>query len=152
MITPRARWVVFGALALVAVACGHDFEPPDRGERVREAEREYSATLFDSVAWTSQEARVQEGNTIYAEDCRRCHGQLGRGETDYARSRGLDVPSLVEPDWPLDDLSALRHEIYVGHETGMPVFGQGGLTLRQMDAVAAYILDVLRPEILGGGG
>ncbi len=31
----------------------------------------------------------------------------------------------------------------------MPVFGEGGLSLWQMDAVAGYILDVLRPEILG---
>lgn len=71
--------------------------------------------------------------------------------TEYARARGLEVPSLVEPGWSLDDLSALRRQIYVGHESGMPVFGQGGLTFRQMDAVAGYILDVLRTEILGGG-
>lgn len=135
--------------SLVAIACGHEFEPPDRGERVREAEREYSDVLFDSVTWTSQEARVQEGNAIYAEDCRRCHGQLGRGGTDYGRERGLDVPSLVEPGWALDDLGELRRQVYVGHETGMPIFGRGGLSVWQMDAVAAYILDVLRPEVLG---
>lgn len=144
------------AMAVVCVsgataACGHEFEPPDRTQRVSEAEAEYTPTLFDSVTWTSQEARVQEGNAIYAEDCRRCHGTVGRGDTEYARSRNLDVPSLVEPDWRLDDLAALRQDIYVGHEAGMPIFGQGGLTLWQMDAVAAYILDVLRPELLGEG-
>lgn len=136
-------------LAAVATACDHEFHPPDRSAIVAEAEAEYSEALFDSVTWTSQEARVQEGNAIYAEDCRRCHGSLGSGVTDYARERGLDVPSLVEPDWPLDDLETLRRQIYVGHETGMPVFGEGGLSLWQMDAVAGYILDVLRPEVLG---
>lgn len=151
MTLPRAVPAALAALAVVTVACGHDLERPDRGERVREAERTYAPALFDSIRWASQEARVQEGNAIYAEDCRRCHGQVGRGMTEYARARGLDVPSLVEPGWSLDDLSALRRQIYVGHETGMPVFGQGGLTFRQMDAVAGYILDVLRPEILGGG-
>lgn len=139
-------------VAAMATACDHEFHPPDRSAIVAEAEAEYSETLFDSVTWASQEARVQEGNAIYAEDCRRCHGPLGAGVTDYARERGLDVPSLVEPDWPLDDLEALRHEIYVGHEVGMPVFGEGGLSLWQMDAVAGYILDVLRPEVLGDAG
>ncbi|MDX1646199.1 MAG: cytochrome c [Longimicrobiales bacterium] len=138
-------------VAVVSAACGHEFHPPDRSERVAEAEAEYSPALFDSVTWTSQEARVQEGNAIYAEDCRVCHGPVGRGDTEYARERGLEVPSLVQADWPLDDIEALRHEIYVGHETGMPVFGEGGLSLFQMDAVAAYIVDVLRPEILGTG-
>lgn len=151
---PRTAVVVLTiALTVVALAaCGHDFEPPDRGERVRAAEAEYAPALFDSVTWTSQAARVQEGNAIYAEDCRRCHGPLGRGGTDYAAERNLDVPSLVEPEWSLDDLSALRRQIYVGHETGMPIFGQGGLTLYQMDAVASYIVDVLRPEVLGDEG
>lgn len=133
-----------------AVACEHEFEPPDRGQRVQAAAAEYTAALFDSVTWASQDARILEGNTIYAEDCRRCHGQLGRGDTEYARARGLEVPSLVEPGWPLDSLAALRREIYIGHEAGMPVFGEGGLSLWQIDAVADYILTVLRPEVLGG--
>ncbi|NIQ57600.1 MAG: hypothetical protein GWN71_30725, partial [Gammaproteobacteria bacterium] len=57
-----------------AVACGHDFEPPDRAQRVAAAAEEYSPALFDSITWASQDARMLEGNTIYAEDCRRCHG------------------------------------------------------------------------------
>jgi mono/diheme cytochrome c family protein len=146
---PPLAVVAPAVLALGALAaCGHEFEPPDRGEQVRAAEAEYTPALFDSVTWTSQEARVQEGNAIYAEDCRRCHGPLGRGETPYAAERGLDVPSLVERNWPLESLADLRRQIYVGHETGMPIFGQGGLSLYQMDAVASYILDVLRPEVL----
>lgn len=149
--TLGARLLALPVLLLV-LACGHEFKPPDRGERVRAAEVQYSEELFDSVTWASQEARVQEGNAVYAEDCRRCHGHVGRGVTDYATERRLDVPSLVEADWRLADLGALRREIYVGHETGMPIFGRGGLSLWQMDAVAAYILDVLRPEILGDEG
>ena len=127
------RSVRAGVAALVAwtavVACEHEFEPPDRQERVRSAEAEYTPALFDSITWASREARVQEGNAIYAQDCRRCHGVLGRGVTDYAAERNLEVPSLVEPEWSLDDLDDLRHEIYIGHETGMPIFGQGGLSL-----------------------
>jgi mono/diheme cytochrome c family protein len=147
---PRVAFAAATLSIIFTIGCGHDFDPPDRTQRVLEAEGRYSAALFDSISWASQEARVLEGNTVYAEDCRRCHGQLGEGRTDYARERNLTVPSLVEPDWPLAEMDSLRRGIYVGHESGMPVFGEGGLSLWQVDAVAAYILDVLRPEVLGG--
>lgn len=143
------RLGLFVMLAIALTACKHEFEPPDRAQQVRDAEEAFSDQLFDSVAWASQDARVQEGNAIYAEFCRRCHGQLGRGQTAYALERRLEVPSLVEPDWDLDDLAELRHAVFVGHETGMPGFGRRRLTPLQMDAVAGYILDVLRPEVLG---
>jgi mono/diheme cytochrome c family protein len=151
MRTPQGVFAAATLSMVFTIACGHDFEPPDRAQRVLEAERAYSAALFDSISWASQEVRVLEGNTVYAEECRRCHGQLGEGRTAYARERNLTVPSLVEPDWPLAERDALRREIYVGHESGMPVFGEGDLSLWQVDAVAAYILDVLRPEVRGDG-
>lgn len=131
-----------------ASACGHDFEPPDRGERVQRAEARYSSAIFDTIQWAAEDARLTEGNLVYAEECRRCHGQLGLGGTDYARARDLTVPSLVGPDWPMADFDALRRMIYVGHESGMPIYGDGDLTPREIDAVAAYILLTLRPEVV----
>ena len=86
----------------------------------------------------------------YAEQCGRCHGTLGQGDTDYARARDLAVPSLVEPDWAFESIDSLRRRIYAGHESGMPVFGDGTLDPREIDAAAGYILLGLRPEILGG--
>jgi len=141
----------FGA-ALVAGACGHDFEPPDRAERVREAEAQYSVTMFDSVSWSADSVRDFQGNTVYAEKCRRCHGTMGRGDTEYARERRLEMPSLVEPDWPLAALDTLRHVVYVGHEEGMPVFGKAGITPREIDAVSFYLVHTLRPDVLGAAG
>lgn len=144
------RWlavVVFGTVA----GCGHEFEPPDRATRVQEAAATYSATVFDSLEWASEDVRLSDGNEIYAASCRRCHGTLGRGETSYARERDLDVPSLVEPDWQLADLDTLRKVIFIGHEEGMPVFGDGGLVPREIDGVAAYILWSLRPDVLEAG-
>jgi mono/diheme cytochrome c family protein len=140
------------ALMLLLVGCGHEFEPPDRGARVLEAEAAYSAAMFDSVTWANDSVRAVEGNTVYAEECRRCHGPLGMGQTDYARERGLDIPSLVEPQWALANLDTLRHVVFVGHE-GMPTFGSGGISVREVDGAAFYILQVLRPDAaaLDGG-
>ena len=45
---------------------------------------------------------------------------------------------------------SLRRRIYTGHASGMPVFGDGTLDPRTIDATAAYILLGLRPEVLGG--
>lgn len=135
-------------LALVAGACEHEFEPPDRAVRVARADSIFTTAIFDTVAWIDEGTRVAEGNLVYTEECRRCHGTLGRGTTDYARARELDVPSLVQPDWPFAQVDSLRRRIYIGHEVGMPIFGDGDLTLRQIDAAAAYILLTLRPEVL----
>ena len=137
------------ALLLVVTACGHEFEPPDRGERIRQAELAYSSSLFDSVTWAEEEDRDELGNEIYAEKCRKCHGPMGRGETDYARERGLTIPSLVEPQWAYASLDSLHKTIYVGHEEGMPGYGDGGITAREIDAVSSYVLNVLRPEVIG---
>ncbi len=147
---PRIARLV--GVGLLLSGCGHDFEPPDRGQRVREAEAAFTPALFDSVAWASDSVRAVEGNLVYAEKCRRCHGPLGRGQTDYARERRLEVPSLVAADWPLARADTLRHVVFVGHEDGMPIYGEGGISPREIDAVAHYILEVMRPDAVGGGG
>lgn len=149
---PRGRALGISAAAVALAACGHhDFEPPDRSERVRRAEAAYAPALFDSVAWGAEEERALAGNQVYVEACRDCHGPLGRGATAYARERGLDVPSLVDETWPLARQDTLRRTIFIGHEDGMPIFGDGKLTPRDIDAVSAYILEVLRPDARTGG-
>jgi mono/diheme cytochrome c family protein len=148
--TKRALPGLILTFVLVTTACGHEFEPPDRGERIRQAESTYSPSLFDTVTWAEGEDRNGLGNEIYAEKCRRCHGPLGRGDTDYAREQGLAIPSLVEPEWAHMAMDSLRKTIYVGHEEGMPIYGDGGITPREIDAVASYVLNVLRPDVLGG--
>jgi hypothetical protein len=56
----------------------------------------------------------------------------------------------VEPQWALADLDTLRHVVFVGHE-GMPTFGDGGISAREVDGAAFYILHLLRPDVLPGG-
>ena len=153
-----------GTRSLVAMAAGlgavalagcqeHEFHPPDREEQVAEAEAEFSPALFDTIAWESDAERIQRGNSVFAAECRKCHGALGRGDTEYARAEGIAVPSLVESEWEFgDDPVALRRRIYTGHPAGMPTWGVAGITRREIDAVAAYITEQLRPEVLGAAG
>jgi mono/diheme cytochrome c family protein len=152
----RRRGIPALALLLVvgAAACEkHEFEPPDRDAQVEEASRRYSQALFDTVTWASDSARAFEGNALYAASCRRCHGTLGRGDTELAAERGLEVPSLVEPDWPYAvSVDTVRHRIFAGHPEGMPTFGVARLSPREIDGVAWYILEELRPEVLGREG
>jgi mono/diheme cytochrome c family protein len=147
------RSAVVLAVALAAAgltACqDHEFHPPPAEERVSSADSMYSPALFDSVTWESPEARVEAGNLVFADECRRCHGAVGRGDTEYAEGQELDVPSLVEADWELaGDLEEVRRRVFIGHITGMPSWGLNRLEPRQIDAAAFYIMEQLRPEIL----
>jgi mono/diheme cytochrome c family protein len=106
--------------------------------------------MFDSVTWESDADRVQYGNLVFADHCRRCHGPLGEGDTEYARQNELDVPSLIDPAWEMaEDPEAVRRHVFSGHVGGMPTWGVGRLTPREIDAAVHYILAQLRPEVLG---
>jgi mono/diheme cytochrome c family protein len=146
----RKRWAIALTYATVAAAaCGHDFEPPDPRARVDGAAARYSAAAFDTISWESAAVLETAGNAVYSERCVRCHGPLGGGQTEYARARGIVVPSLVEQDWPLASVDSLRRLVSIGHENGMPIFSSEGMDPRDIDAVVSYLLDVLRPEVLG---
>ena len=140
------------ALGLAASACSdHEFHPPAEEERTAQADSVYARAAFDTLTWSSDSARIATGNLVFADECRRCHGPLGRGDTDYARERELPVPSLVQDDWPYaGSIDSVRYAIFVGHGE-MPEWGLGRLSTRQIDAVAAYLLHQLRPEMLGDG-
>ena len=137
-------------LALTVLSCGEpDFERPDRGEQVEAAHRAYSPALFDSITWSDELARARAGTEVFASRCRNCHGTLGLGATAYAAERGLTVPSLVTSDWPLGvSIDSVRHRIFVGHEFGMPTWGVAGISAREIDGAAFYLLERLRPEML----
>ena len=150
---PARLAVLLGVIS--GFACGGEktFDPPSREARVAEAEALYSPALFDSIGWSSADERALEGNGVYAARCRDCHGTVGRGDTEYARAQGLDMPSLVESEWSMSmSMDSVRHRIFVGHVAGMPQWGVAGISNREIDAVAFYVLERLRPEILNEGG
>lgn len=140
----------FVTAVVFASGCGeHEFHPPDRAQRAIEAEADFDAAQFDSITWVSDSVRLVFGNDVYTRRCRGCHGFLGEGDTDYGRARGVAPPSLVRPDWPIgDSVPLLRRRVFAGHPAGMPTFGLGGLTAREVDAVAWYVARGLRPEVL----
>lgn len=125
-----------------------EFEPPDRGQQVSEAQQAYPAAVFDTLSWPSDSVRVVRGNEVFAAECRKCHGYDGRGGTDYTREHDIGAPSLVDSvGRDAEGLDAVRRRIYAGHASGMPTFGAYKLEPRQVDAAAAYVVRVLRPEM-----
>lgn len=147
------RVLIVGVFTLVAGAAGcgeKTFDPPDREARVADADVQFQSVRFDTLTWVDDDERALIGNDVYASRCRDCHGTLGRGHTDYDQARGLEVPSLVEPDWRMAaSMDSVRHRVFVGHAAGMPNWGVGGLSVREIDAVSFYVVERLRPEILG---
>jgi mono/diheme cytochrome c family protein len=150
-----ATGIPIGALLVALLgACGeHRFEPPDREARVADADTAFNTVHFDTVAWESDSIRALQGNVVYSARCRQCHGSLGRGGTEYAAERNLPVPSLVDSSRELaDSFEEVRHRIFVGHASGMPTWGVAGISPREIDAAAYYVVFQLRPEVLGGEG
>lgn len=150
--------VVAAALCSVLLTlsgCGDEGNHAEQGEgpgavQTARADSIYSPETFDTVTWASDSLRLLRGNEIYASECRRCHGYLGRGNTEYTDDRDLAVPSLVTPDWEYGrDLRGALRQIFVGHGDGMPSWGLGRLTPRQIQAATYYVLYQLRPEVLG---
>ncbi len=137
-------------IGVVWAGCkGHEFEPRGDGERLQEAASRYSPAMFDTITWADSARMLIEGAATYAAACRDCHGATGAGATDYAASRDLAVPSLLRDGWPYERLEDLRRTVYTGHPRGMPTHGIGGLAPREIDAVARYVNDQLRPELRG---
>jgi len=147
------RSLVVAMTLLLLGACKHEMEPPDREARVSDAEARFAETRFDTLTWSSEDQRAMDGNAVFAAKCRNCHGTLGEGGTEYAAGRGLAVPSLVVREWALgDSLDAVRRRVFVGHASGMPTWGVAGISPREIDAVSFYVVESLRPEVLGSGG
>ena len=76
-----------------------------------------------------------------------CHGTTGAGDGTEAARVGVEMPDMTAEGWEYEgDVEALRHKIFVGHESEMPSWGAMGIKYRDVDAVSRYIADLINPE------
>lgn len=116
-----------------------------RADSTARAEGMYDPAAFDTISWAAPDSALARGATVWSVSCQRCHGFIGRGDGDLATEHGLEMPDLTRTPWEYDgDLEAIRHRIFVGHESEMPNWGLHGLAYRDIDAVARHILDDIR--------
>jgi mono/diheme cytochrome c family protein len=149
----------YGLLAMVgmflAAACGPGDEETAvqdaaalrlaRADSVATAEEVYDSAVFDTIQWESAEARLERGALVWRVSCVKCHGLQGRGDGNLAVEHSLQVPDMLVADWSwAGDPAAIRHRVFVGHESEMPAWGLYGLAYRDVDAVANHIDEVLR--------
>lgn len=143
------------ALTVVLVAgCGG--EPaveeaaPDlteaRADSVEMAEEMFDAAVFDTITWESEQAVWDRGGVVWMHSCQMCHGTTGAGDGVEAERVGVAMPDMTAADWEYaGDLDAIRHKIFVGHETEMPSWGTMGIQYRDVDAAAQYVNDLIHP-------
>lgn len=115
------------------------------------AESRYRSTDFDTVMWESSEERLARGAEIWSYACAECHGPGGSGDGGrVVNGDTIQPPSFLQPSWRFaGNRQALRHQIYVGTDRGMPHWGLRRMRVRDIDAVASYILEEMVPASTG---
>lgn len=150
------RGVALAVLVLAAAACGGgagDGPPATAVDSVALALERYDASVFDTLTWSADTAALSRGEVVWSFSCQKCHGALGRGDGGFVtKGDTLRPPSFREVDWRYAaDTAGLRQQIFTGEGHGMPEWGLAGLPYRDIDAVARYILTMLRPAQAKGG-
>lgn len=135
---------------LVLGACGGESEAEIEARRAQ-AERDsiamadsmFNPAVFDTVKWENADARLERGALVWRTSCEKCHGAGGQGGGELAQQFELEVPPLA-----LDttDVAGIRRAIFVGHEGAMPEWGLHGLKYRDIDAVTAKIIELLKAK------
>lgn len=147
----RALHLVLGLALLGAVACGSDTESRAGSGAARVGTPDLPplvASVFDTLSWSSHAQLISRGEEVYDASCKKCHGPTGAGEGGYIYGgQTYQPPSFLVASWRFaNDPMALRQYVYSGSVAGMPYWGLAGVSYRDLDAVSAYILDVLRPS------
>ncbi|NJD18630.1 MAG: hypothetical protein FIA95_05015 [Gemmatimonadetes bacterium] len=150
----------FLALAWLA-ACAKEAPPPaeeaantGHADSVAMAAQQFDATVFDTVAWNTPDERLSRGGLVFRVSCNKCHGVMGNGDGDLvADGKSAKPPSFLAADWKYaQDPIGLRKLIFSGSAQSMPYWGLVGMKYRDLDAVAFYITDYLRPTFIEQAG
>ena len=121
---------------------------PTRADSVQLAATAFDPAAFDTITWANQQEAIERGGLVFRISCSKCHGDGGRGNGNFVmQGDTLRPPSFLTKDWRFaNDPMGLREQIFTGNVAGMPYWGLVGLKYRDLDAVARYIVDFLRPN------
>ena len=116
-----------------------------RADSVAMADAMFDASIFDTLTWDSDAAKLERGAVVYRSSCEKCHGNRGGGNGEVAMQFELEVPSFQAPDWQYrGDVDGLRHRVFVGYQGAMPNWGLH-VKYREIDAVSAHIATSIAP-------
>jgi cytochrome c553 len=73
---------------------------------------------------------------VYAQNCARCHGADGRGDTDLGRT--FDVINIADGDWQKKHSNAKIFRKIARGGGGMPAFAKK-LSPQEINALVAYV-------------
>ena len=135
-----------GAVAACQKAKSESAAQPNPADTVAVAEAEFSPAVFDTVKWASDSLRLARGADVFKWGCAECHGPQGRGDGGKVTEQGdtLRPPDFHAPNWRLaGDTTEVERKVFTGNVRGMPHWGLRRMELRDIDAVAAYVLTVL---------
>ena len=110
------------------------------------AQARYVSSVFDTIRFASDSARLARGADVFRWACSSCHGPGGKGD-GHAVINGDTIrpPSFLTPNWRFaHDEDGLRRQIFVGNTQGMPHWGLRYTLPRDILAVEKYLLEGLR--------
>ena len=97
-------------------------------------------TVFPNLPNPKTEAQKpfvdKSASELYAQNCARCHGANGRGETELGRS--FDVPNIAVADWQKKHSDAKISRKIIKGGGGMPAFVKK-LSPKEINAVVGYV-------------
>lgn len=151
----RAISSLVAVCTIAALGCGpapqveDEVQGPTRADSVGMAMQAFDASVFDTIAWESDQVRSERGGLVYRISCAKCHGDHGEGDGGFIMAGDtLRPPSFLQPEWALaESPMGLRRYIFSGNVAGMPYWGLVGLKYRDIDAVAYFIETPLRAGI-----
>lgn len=92
---------------------------------------------------------IEQGKTLYTDECASCHGTEGRGDGPAARFLAEEVPDLSDGEWTYAEdgtVTALAAVIKAGVDDSAMTPFEGTLSDAQITAVATYVVHVLASQ------